>query len=136
MTNKPNTIGTTEGKLADGSVVIYSDTDPSHIKQGRFQKILKEAVEFQTTAEDGLVLGVNLATGALRVGEQVLVPQTLGENVRLIYYKHMYMSVDGPRRPTCEYYVVGYQQTLDGRNNKIGVKVYPKEKRWEITQDI
>jgi len=132
-----NTIAVTEARLPDGSVVAYRDAEPSHVRQGRFQHILdSRPIEFSVATTDGTRFAVDLVTGALAAGAQLFTPEPTPDSPRLIYYKHMEMS-DGDSGPEIMFFVVGWQTTLaDGRNAKVGVKVFPAELRWEITEDI
>ena len=143
MLNKANTIATTEGHLTDGSVVSYRDADPSHIKQGRFHAILKgEPLKFHVTTDEGDTFGVDLVTGAFFAGAEVVTPTFVPTTpLRLIYYKRMSGSLiadeEGGYIHKMEYFVVGWQTTLlDGKNLKVGLKVFSHEKRYEITEDI
>jgi len=132
-----NTITTTSANLPDGSVVTYRDSDPSHIREGNFRAILDSSpLTFQVTDVGGNVFGVDLTTGGLFVGESLYIGPPPVTPLRLIYYKHMVTRLDGGSRPLCLYFVVGWQTTVDGKNEKLGLKVHPAESRWEITSDI
>lgn len=134
-----NTITTTSATLTDGSVVTYRDSDPSHIRQGNFQRILDgKPLIFHVTSEGGDVFGVDLVTGGLLVGENLYLPPAPITPLRLIYYKRM-VGQSGEEyitKPLCVFFVVGWQTTVDGKNERLGLKVFPSENRWEITEDI
>lgn len=137
--SQPNTIGNTAASFADGSVVVYTDTDPSHIRQQRFQSILdRKPLTFQVQTVNGDTFGVDLVAGSFTVGDDTYVPNTPPTTpLRLVYYKHMESSVDGMTPiAECVYFVVGWQTTEDGKNKKCGVKVFPKNSSFIITEDI
>lgn len=132
-----NTITTTSATLSDGSVVTYRDSDPSHIREGNFRAILDGSpLTFHVTDEGGNIFGVDLITGGLFVGESLYSGQPPVTPLRLIYYKHMVTELSGASRPMCLFFVVGWQTTVDDKNERLGLKVFPAENRWEITSDI
>ena len=131
-----NAIVSTEARLADGSVVAYRDADPLHIKQDRFRHILAGTpLHFTVTLEDGSVFGVDLVDGSLEAGPERLTPNPQTTPLRLIYYKRMHAENFG--NAVMEFFVVGWQTTTqDGRNVKVGLKVFPDESRYEVTESI
>lgn len=133
-----NTIASTKALMADGQVIVYSDTDPAHVRQGRFAAILAGTpVCFSALTTDGQEFTVDLVTGSLyAAGQSWSPPAAPATPLRLIYYKHMHADSGSPA-PVCEHFVVGWQTTTPaGRNLKCGLKVYPAQKRWEATEDI
>jgi hypothetical protein len=141
MTGHPtNPIVNTEARLPDGSVVAYRDTDPSHIRRGNFQHIMdSHPLDFTVTLQDGSQFSVDLVSGRLYAGDgdfvQVDPPPTTP--LTLIYYKRMEGSV-GPSGASTRmvFFAVGWQTTVDGRNVRAGLKVFPDEIRYEVTEDI
>jgi len=133
---KTNAIVSTEARLADGSVVAYRDAEPLHIKQDRFRHILAGTpLHFTVTLEDGSVFGVDLVDGSLEAGPERLTPNVQTTPLRLIYYKRMHAENFG--NAVMEFFVVGWQTTTqDGRNVKVGLKVFPDESRYEVTESI
>ncbi len=133
-----NTIARCEAVLANGEQIVYSDWEPAHVRQGRFRRILDgQPLTFAALTVDGERFSVDLVSGDLSVGGEHFTPQPSPTTpLRLIYYKHMTASAEHPE-PVCEYFVVGWQTTTpEGRNLKIGLKAFPGEARWEITEDI
>jgi hypothetical protein len=137
---KANTIASTEARFVDGSVVTYRDADPLHIRQSRFQFIMdNDPVEFTVFIEGGARFGVDLASGDFIAEYQRYKPVTPPQTpLRLIYYKRMNGDVD-PRYSqvaVMEYFVVGWQTTAGGKNVRYGLKVWPDEARFELSEDI
>ncbi len=135
-----NTISTTEAILADGSVVAYRDADPSHVREDRFRHILGGSPVFFRVTIGGGWFGVDLRNGNLYApGDSCFEPDPVVTTpLRLIYYKHMHqdVSINGASETVMEYFVVGWQTTVDGRNRRLGLKVYPDQLRYEVTEDI
>lgn len=135
---RANAIARCEAKLASGEEIVYSDWEPLHAKQGRFQRILDGLpMTFTAVTMDGARFGVNLVSGVLTAGNEVFAPQLPALTpLRLIYYKRMAADVAHPE-PVCEFFVVGWQTTLpNGKNLKVGLKVRPDLQTWEVTEDI
>ena len=125
--------------MRDGSVVSYRDVDPSHVRQERFELILKsDPLSFSVTGQDGATFTVDLVSGSLWANEECFGAEHQKTPLRLIYYKHMEMSSGSETaKPEMMYYVVGWQTTTeDGRNLKIGLKIFPSRKSYEVTSDI
>lgn len=131
--------------MRDGSVVTYRDDDPSHIRQERFRLIYdSEPLSFAVTTGDGAVFAVDLVTGTLTAGqtggERHCIPEGIDTPLRVIYYKRMFgmAGTNGSGMNTgMEFFVVGWQTTtLDGRNLRLGLKVFPEELRYEVTGDF
>jgi len=122
--------------MADGSVVAYRDADPSHIRQARFDFIYNHTpLAFQITLSDTSTFAVDLVDGSFFVGDERYTPDPVpNAALRLIYYKHMEWGCGG--QPEMAYVVLGWQTTLDGKNVKYGMKIWPNDKRWEMTNDI
>ena len=131
-----NTIAATAARLTDGSVVTYRDADPRHIREDRFNAILKgQPLSFTVTTVDGSTFGVDLVTGSLIANGTRFDCETPPTPLRLIYYKRMRASTGG--KTWMAFFVVGWQTTLpNGRNLKVGLKVDPRLLRWEMTEDI
>jgi len=134
---RANTIARCEATLASGEKVVYSDWEPTHVRQGRFQRILDGMpMTFTAVTLDGERFTVDLVSGALVVGNDLYTPQIPAFTpLRLVYYKHMTASAEEPH-PVCEFFVVGWQTTLNGKNLKVGLKVNPGAKTWEVTESI
>jgi len=132
-----NAIATTSARLKDGSVVSYRDADPSHVRQGRFAAILAgDPLHFAVITDDGTVFAVDLRTGELAANGTAFSPVLPPTPLRLIYYKHM-TGTSGGGGTRMEYFVVGWQTTLPGgRNVKVGLKVFPDQHEWQVTEDI
>jgi hypothetical protein len=138
MTGSPaNTIVNVTASLPDGSVAAYRDADPSHVRRGVWQAIMaSQPLRLAVTTSDGTVFAADLVTGALSAGEHVFTPEPVPPApLKPIYYKRMEGSDDGSA-PVMVFFVVGWQANVDGRNVKVGIKVFPAELRWEITEDI
>lgn len=134
---RANTIARCEAKLVSGEEIVYSDWDESHIRQAHFSAIMAGSpVSFTAVTLDGERFTVDLVTGTLTVGDDAYTPQWGADRplLRLIYYKRMYAEAGG--ETVCEFFVVGWQTTLDGKNVKVGLKVDPRLKTWEVTEDI
>lgn len=135
-----NTIARTEARLANGEVVGYSDLDPDHVRRGRFQYILDGTPTYFTVYTiDGVAFSVDLLTGTLAVGDKVFHPEDNPPSPkRLIYYKRMVCSTGeyGFTGVGMLFFVVGWQTTYEGRNHKVGLKVYPDRQHVEVTGDI
>ena len=132
-----NTITCCEATLASGEKVEYSDWEPQHSREGRFARILAGLpMEFTAVTTDGSRFSVNLVSGELAAGIDKFTPDLPhGTGLRLVYYKRMSTGIGDPL-PTCDFFVVGWQATVSGRNVKVGLKVFPAEFRWEVTEDI
>ena len=136
MPSTINTIARVEATLAGGEQIVYSDWEPGHVKEARFRRILEGApLTLAAVTTDGARFSVDLITGALTAGVDVYTPELPTTPLRVIYYKHMSADAGHPE-PVCAYFVVGWQTTVDGRNVRLGVKVYPAASRHEITSDI
>ncbi len=136
-----NPISMTEAVLADGSVIAYRDSDPSHIREDRFRHVLGGSpVFFRVTLEGGGWFGVDLSNGNLYApGGFCCEPDpAVATPLRLIYYKRMHQDVSarGASETVMEFFVVGWRATVDGRNRRLGLKVYPDQLRYEVTEDI
>lgn len=83
---------------------------------------------------DGFAATVDLETGALRVGDERYEVEHPGAPLRPIYYKRM--SCEHGCQPVMEFVALGWQTTVDGRNVRFGVKLYPSERRWMLTEEI
>ena len=131
-----NTIVRCEARLANGDFIVYSDWEDFHIRQSRFAAIMAgPPVEFSAVTTDGERFTVDLVTGCFRIGQDHFAPDlALHTPLRLIYYKRM--GAGAGEEPTCDYFVVGWQTTVDGKNLKVGIKVDPSVKTWQITEDI
>jgi hypothetical protein len=132
-----NTIVNIEASLPDGSVAAYRDADPSHVRRGVWQAIMaSHPLRLAVTTLDGTVFAVDLITGALSAGEHTFTPEPIPPApLKPIYYKRMEGGDDG-RAPAMVFFVVGFEARLDVRNVKVGMKIYPAELRWEISEDI
>ena len=136
-----NTIATTEAVLKDGSVVAYRDADPSHVRENRFRHILDGApVFFRVTIEGGGWFAVDLREGDLFApgGFRCAPDPPATTPLRLIFYKRMHRDVSarGASETVMDFFVVGWQTTVGGRNRKVGLKVYPDQLRYEVTEEI
>jgi hypothetical protein len=132
-----NTITRCEATLASGEQIVYSDWDAVHIKQARFAAIMAGSpISFTAVTLDGERFTVDLVTGMLSAGEEAVTPIFQGDRpaLRLIYYKRM--SAGAGEEPVCDFFVVGWQATIDGKNVKTGLKVYPATQTWEVTEGI
>lgn len=129
-----------EATLASGLSIVESDTVG-------FVDIPQDLLATFKVNCDGQVFGVRLADGAFIVNEDVYTPKvTLDTPLRLVYYKTMQAEILGARvdfihTPRVHCVVVGWQTTIvldDGqyKNLKFGIKIYPNEQHWEITEDI
>jgi hypothetical protein len=96
---------------------------------------------------DGLVVGVHLASGVVTFilpGEEPVHygPEHLPTTpLRLIYYKTMQASSGSIHLANVYCVTVGWQTTVTDasgqfRNVRYGVKLYPGERRWEVTEDV
>ncbi len=134
---RANTIARCEAKLASGEEIVYSDWEPDHIRGARFQRIIEgQPMTFTAVTLDDTRFTVDLVSGTLAVGNEIFVPQIPAFTpLRLIYYKRMGAGVSD-LIPTCDFFVVGWQATLDGKNVKVGLKVNPNTQTWEVTEDI
>lgn len=132
----PNTIGTTAAQMRDGSVISYRDADPLHIRQERIGLIFaSDPLSFSVTGPDGAVFSVDLVTGELVAELERFTPKHIDTPFRLIYYKRMHGDLN--RGSVMEYFVVGWQTTTnEGRNLKFGLKIYPDQHRYEVTEEI
>jgi hypothetical protein len=134
--DRANTIARCEATLASGEQIVYSDWEPGHVKEARFRRILDgRPLGLTVVTTDGSRFTVDLVTGALTAGVDVYTPALPTTPLRLVYYKHMTADAGHPE-PVCEYFVVGWQTTVDGRNLRLGLKAYPREGRHEVTADI
>jgi hypothetical protein len=140
-----NTIATVEALMADGSVVAYRDADPQHIREGRWAHINSGDVNaLSVVLSDGTTFSVDCVHGFfLMSGELIAGGPTPTTKLRPVYYKAMVagQALDGISEVgSCSavmlYFVVGWQTTVGGRNQKLGVRVYPDDYHWELTEDI
>jgi len=133
-----NAIARCVAVFADGSSIVYRDWDESHIRKQRFAEIMaKRPASFAAVTTDGGIFAVDLVDGSLLADGERYETFTQPTPLRLIYYKHMTFALGKDALPQCEYFVVGWQTTTEqGRNLKVGLKVYPAERRWEITEAI
>jgi len=135
----PNTIGLTQAQMRDGSVISYRDADPTHVRQERIRLIFdSDPLHFTVTEQDGSSFSVDLLSGELLAGIECYKPENLTTPLRLIYYKHMEMSSGSETaKPEMVYYVLGWQTTTaEGHNAKLGLKVFPGQRRYEVTTEI
>lgn len=134
---RANTIARCIAALPDGSSLTYEDWDDAHIRQHRFAEMMaRGTVYFTAVTTDGGSFGVDLIDGTLNADGEIFETQPQPTPLRLIYYKRMVFTT-GDDAPQCQFFAVGWQTTTaDGRNLRIGIKVFPAEHRWEITEDI
>ncbi len=132
-----NTIVNIEASLPDGSVAAYRDADPSHVRRGVWQAIMAaQPLRLAVTTSDGTVFAVDLITGALSAGDHVFTPEPVPPApLKPIYYKRMEGSDDGSA-PVMVFFVVGFETRSNECNVKVGIKVFPAELRWEVSEDI
>lgn len=132
-----NTIAKLEAKLPDGNVMTYVDTDEQHIKKAVFSAIL-DAHPKQLTVflAGGERFSVDLINGRLDAAGETHEPIIAGV-LKPIYYKHMLGQIgaqDMYHGQFMEYFVIGWQQV--GTSIKCGLKVFPDENRYEVTENI
>jgi len=113
----------------------------------KFTDIPLEAIATFSVELEDFSISVDLRDGSFcisdGVGSERLKPFRLDAQfwtpLRLVYYKRMQMSVMD-HEPTLVCFVVGWQTTdrtgPEWGNLKVGLKVYPAELRWELTEDI
>jgi hypothetical protein len=72
------------------------------------------------------VLVVDLRTGEITLNRTTyLTPSGLIKR-RMIWFRRMVLSeANAFREPTCSYYGLGWQATVDGRNVKFGLRILP-----------
>ena len=135
--NAPNTVSKVEAKLPDGGFIGYCDYEPGHIRRGHWEHIVNShPLAFSVYTTDGQGFSVDLIDGSLNAGGEIFSVQGVPPTpLRLIYYKHM-ESDTGGYEPVCAYFVVGWQTTFEGRNVRLGLKVFPRERTFEVTQEI
>jgi hypothetical protein len=92
---------------------------------------------------DGFRAGVRLPSGELVAGDEVAVVKTPDAPLRLVYYKTMgcESTIGIGTRMMCDAVTVGWQATVsdeDGtwRNVKLGIRLFPHEQRWVMTEAI
>jgi hypothetical protein len=133
-----NAIATTRAQMPDGTIIEYRDTDETHVRRAHFAAMTEgRPLKFEVVADDGTVFGVDLTTGQLYAGAEIHTPDRPLADLRVIYYKQMSadMSMDtGVSGARMEYFCVGWQATVDGRNVRAGLRVYPD--RYEVTGAI
>jgi len=132
-----NTIARCVAALPDGSSLTYQDWDEAHIRQQRFAEMMARGpVSFTVITTDGGTFTVNLIDGSLNADGELFETHPQPTPLRLIYYKRMVFTT-GDDAPQCQFFAVGWQTTtLDGKNLRIGIKVFPNEYRWQITEAI
>lgn len=123
--------------LANGTEIIES---PS---AGFADVPLEEVIAFKVEVE-GHTFSVDLVSGTLIVDTDHYEPGiSITTPLRLVYYKTMRANMNqilGADRPYIYVFIVGWQTTLKDelpyRNARFGLKVFPTEQRWEITEVI
>ena len=94
---------------------------------------------FRVALDDGGVFGVDLLTGQIEVDSNLYSPESLpAAPLRIIYYKTMQATIGESGIPETRMVCVsiGWQATVDGKNIRAGVKVYPAEARYELTDAV
>lgn len=120
--------------LTDGTKIIESDSAGFVDVQAAEKSGRLRAFEYQLP---GFTMGVDLLTGAFRVGEELYDIAHPGAPLRVIYYRTMQVSMNGiAGSPELACVTVGWQTTVEGKNVRLGVKAYPAEGRWHVTEDI
>ncbi len=122
--------------LIDGGIVLEYPATYADVPQDKLAK-------FSVLFED-LVVTVDLMMGSFVIGDQALEVQPPNAALRLVYYKTMRheCSSDGVPMgaPILDCFVVGWQATVTEsgqyKNVRLGVRVFPAEYRWEVTEEI
>lgn len=128
--------------LADGTTIIDENLfergeNFTYVLAANKAGLLKQ---FRVFLDDGGVFGVDLMTGQIEADNNVYTPESVpAVPLRIIYYKTMQAALepDG-NQPVIKMVciTVGWQATVDGKNIRAGIKVYPAEARYELTEEI
>ena len=78
---------------------------------------------------------VDLTTGPLTIGGEVVSCERPAEPLRLIYYKRMSADL-GSFDAVMEFVAIGWQATVAGKNVRFGVRLYPGVKHFIVGEDI
>jgi hypothetical protein len=131
-----NTIIITRGIMKNGDVLEYDYKNKEHTQNGRFYEIADGEVErFEVLTDDG-IFGVDLENGCLYHNEKVFRPNNKIGKLRLVYYRQMHQDiVEGEAGESIiDYFVVGWQTTIDNKNFKFGLKVF--RETYTITEEL
>ena len=138
-----NAIAVVKAHMLDGSVVEYADSEIKHIREHRWDAInAGVCLALTVLTTDGQVFAASLRDGSLyAAGLPYPCPFPVTTRLRPIYYKWMGLETatepGGSCACECEYFVVGWQTTDEnGRNRRFGLRVYPAERRVDVSEDI
>ena len=128
--------------LADGTTIVDENLfergeNFTYVLAANKAGLLKQ---FRVFLDDGGVFGTDLMTGQIEVDGNLYTPSNLPKApLRIIYYKTMQATLaPDDNQPVIEMVciTVGWQATVDGKNIRAGIKVYPAEARYELTEEI
>jgi hypothetical protein len=105
--------------------------------------------EFTVYFPDGFRQSVNLLTGDLTLGAEVVKVEPQDTPLRIIYYKRMYADTGGgmgdhsahsPTGAQLDFVALGWQTTVPTpagpRNVRFGSKVWPARKHFQVGEEI
>lgn len=95
-------------------------------------------LSFEVVHDDGMRQGVDLTTGELWCGGERFGVDRPETPLRLIYYKNMFADVGNDGAPThgINFVAVGWQTTKQGSNLRLGTRVYPNQKAYDVGSEL